>query len=70
VQAGEFKDYLPLIRTILFEVWLESALALKHIQYRNDQQDKPREPETSSSEQRKTREKGGSNHAIPQAGNR
>ena len=69
VQAGDFKDYLPLIRTILFEVWLRGAtvhscVGLKAKVGPNQEQKR------FSSNELEILEKGGSTHAIPQAGNR
>jgi asparagine synthase (glutamine-hydrolysing) len=69
VQAGDFKDYLPLIRTILFEVWFHGATVQGLIELQPKANTQPGQKRFSSDEL-KIPEKGGSVHAISQTGNR
>jgi asparagine synthase (glutamine-hydrolysing) len=58
VQAGDFKDYLPLIRTILFEVWFRRAVF--HSRLESTPKIKAhRERKRFSSNELEIREKGG-----------
>ena len=69
VQAGDFQDYLPLIRTILFEVWFEIVTVNSQVHAKSGINLHSQSKRFSSNELEITK-KGVSAHAVQQAGNR
>jgi len=69
VQAGDFQDYLPLIRTILFEVWFEIVTVNSRVHAKSGINLHSQSKRFSSNEL-EIPKKGVSAHAVQQAGNR
>ena len=69
VEAGDFQTYLPLVRTVLFELWFEVATTHSWTHINPGFDARPKQKRFSSKEL-EIQKKGVSAHAVQQAGNR